>query len=133
MVQPNAKIVGFRNWLKNKTVKAYMKFIAVAELIVTAIFVYGLQLQTGDNYMSIIERECVLNRGVVSFINSKGKLSHSCQRCIKELKDDEKIYAIETGVIDPRAFSLRELPKSSNTVYYYNGEVVKEFDKRILY
>lgn len=83
--------------------------------------------------MSIIERECILNRGIVSFINSRGKLSYYCQRGIKELKDDEKIYAIETGVIDPRAFSLSELPKSSNTVYYYNGKVVGEFDKRILY
>ena len=83
--------------------------------------------------MSIIERTCILNRGIVSFINSKGKLSYYCQRGIKELKDDEKIYAIETDIIDPKAFSLRELPKSSNIVYYYNGKVVGEFDKRILY
>ena len=54
--------------------------------------------------MSIIERTCVLNRGIVSFINSKGKLSYYCQRGIKELKDDEKVYAIETGIIDPKAF-----------------------------
>ena len=37
MVQPNVKIVGFRNWLKNKIVRAYIRFIAVAELIATAI------------------------------------------------------------------------------------------------
>ncbi len=73
--------------------------------------------------------------GIIAVKNNRGEVVYYCQRGIKELRADEKIYAIERGIIDPRAFSLRELPKNLKLNYHACGASSKNenFNKNILY
>lgn len=73
--------------------------------------------------------------GVIQVINKDGSIGFYAQRGIKKLKPDEQAYAIENGIINPKAFSLRELPRNYSVRFEDScmGRPVVNFNKDWLY
>ena len=54
----------------------------------------------------------MISGGIIQLIEPDGSIGYYAQRGIHKLSKADMCYAIETRMVDPRAFNLKELPKN---------------------
>lgn len=83
----------------------------------------------------IRELTCIgVFQGIVGVINEDGRIEHYAMRNLRGLTQAEATHAIELGLIDPRAFSLKPLPKNIHVVFEDNCmRTSVSFNKKVLY
>lgn len=75
-----------------------------------------------------------ISKGIIGLINEEGNVEHYCLRGLKKLTLAEQTCAIESGIIVPHAFNLKELPSNISLVFEHPGMRARvSFDKKWLY
>lgn len=55
--------------------------------------------------------------GIIQLIEENGSMGYYAQRGLSKLSEADKCYAIESRMINPKAFSLKELPSNYSISY----------------
>lgn len=63
-----------------------------------------------------------IEMGIITVVGETGKIEQYMQRGIRKLSNADACYAIECGILSPKAYNLKELP-SNYSIYFECPEI----------